>query len=355
MIRTAPRVLWRLLAVPAAVFVVMPVAPAASMAEDPESTVTWAVQPADEHGPDGRCWIELTLDPGQVVTEHLAVRNFGDSAVVFTLQAADGYLTDNGRFNILPSDQESTDGGTWIEIPEQVTVEADATEVVPFTITVPHDATPGDHPAGVAATLTSTEGTVAIESRVGFRVMTQVSGTVTAAAAVEDLTATYRQSWNPFSGGTIQVAYTTTNHGNVASTGIGLVTVDGLFGSAQNEARAEIEESFPGDSVEVETRVAGVWPWGPLRTTVEVTPAVPDGEPGGAAIEPASATVTVWTLPWPQLVFAAVLGAIAFGLRTLIRRRRRRLARLLARARNEGRAEARAATRVGSPPDRLKS
>jgi hypothetical protein len=380
MIRTVPRALPRLLAVLAAGLVTVPIAPTAWVAGGPWLTaaaaqpttpaLTWAVQPADQHGPDGRRWIELTLDPGQVMTEHLAVRNLSDRTVVFSLQAADGYLTDKGRFNMLPSNQASVDGGTWIGMQEQVTVGAKETKVVPFTITVPRDATPGDHPAGVAATITSTEGTVAVESRVGFRVMTRVSGTVTAAITVSDVTATYQHSWNPFSAGTIRLRYTTTNDGNVAVTGTGRVTVAGLFGLAQTDTPAEVEETFPGERREVDARIAGVWAWGALRTSVEVTPSVDDalsgaganrgagaeatdlaaGGPAGAAIHPASATVTVWTLPWPQLVLAAIFGALVFALRTITRRRRQRLAQLLARARDEGRAEGRTSTLVGSPP-----
>ena len=167
----------------------MPVAPVGAAAEPSPPTLTWAVQPANQQGPDGRRWIELKLDPGQVVTEHLAVRNFSDRAVVFALKAADGYLTDKGRFNMLPSDRPSVDGGTWIAVQDKVTVGPKETKVVPFTLTVPRDARPGDHPAGIAATVTAAGGTVAVESRVGFRVMMRVSGTLTAALAINDLTA----------------------------------------------------------------------------------------------------------------------------------------------------------------------
>src|SRR5688572_1436852 len=200
----------RLAAVLTAALVAVPLAPGGAMAEPTPSTpaLTWAVQPAGERGPDGRRWIERTLDPGQVVTERLAVRNFSDRPAVFALKAADGYLTDKGRFNMLPSNQKSVDGGTWIQVRDKVTVPAKGTAVVPFTISVPRDARPGDHPAGIAATVTATGGTVAVESRVGFRVMMRVSGTVTASLAVDGLTTTYRRSWNPFSAGSVRIRYT---------------------------------------------------------------------------------------------------------------------------------------------------
>jgi hypothetical protein len=316
------------------------------MAEPTPTTpaLTWAVQPATQQGPDGRRWVEHTLDPGQVVTEHLAVRNFSDRPAVFALKAADGYLTDKGRFNMLPSSQTSVDGGTWIEVQQKVTVPAKGTTVVPFTITVPRDATPGDHPAGIAATVTATGGTVAVESRVGFRVMMRVSGTIAASLAVDGLTATYRHSWNPFSAGSIRIRYTATNDGSVGVTGSGRVTTAELFGAAEHRGRTDVAETLPGGSRKADVGVAGIWGLGRLRTTVELTPAVLDGDASGAEIRPTTATVTVWTLPWPQLLLVAAVVALILLGRTVLRRRRRRLAEMLARARDEGRAEAREAS-----------
>ncbi|WP_232075642.1 DUF916 domain-containing protein [Phytohabitans suffuscus] len=340
------------LAVLVAVLVTVPLAPSGARAEPTPTApaLTWAVQPADERGPDGRRWMEHTLNAGQVVTERLAVRNFSDRPVVFSLKAADGYLTDKGRFNMLPSSQESVDGGTWITVRETVTVAAKGTAVVPFTITVPHDARPGDHPAGIAATVTASGGTVAVESRVGFRVMMRVSGTITASLAVDGLTTTYRRSWNPFTPGSVEVRYTAGNDGSVAVTGAGAVTTGELFGATGHSTRAEVAETLPGGTREVAVQVDGIWGLGRLRTTVELTPAPLDGDTGGAEIRPATATVTTWTLPWPQLLLAALLAALLLAARTTARRRRGRLTALLAQARAEGRAEAREPTPAGRTP-----
>ncbi len=315
-------------------------APGAAVAEPGGTTLTWTVQPAAAGGPDGRRWIERTLDPGQGVTEHLAVRNFSDTTVVFALKAADGYLTDKGRFNMLASDQRSVDGGTWIAVQERVTVAAGETKVVPFTITVPGGATPGDHPAGIAATVTSGGGTVNVESRVGFRVMTRVSGTVTAALPVTGLTASYTPSWNPFSGGAVRVRYTVANDGNVWAAGKGRVGVEELFGLTGRRVTTDVEELLPGGTRTVEARVGGVWALGHLRTTVDVTPAPLGGAQAGADLRATSAAVTTWVLPWPQLAVLVLLAGLLVGWRAVRRGRRRRLALLLERAREEGRAAA---------------
>ncbi|WP_218011025.1 WxL protein peptidoglycan domain-containing protein [Herbidospora mongoliensis] len=323
----------KLLAVCAAALMTVPLWPAAAMAEPEKDTLTWSVQPATAAGPDGRRWMELSLAPGATVTEHLAVRNFSDGAATFSLKAADGYLTDKGRFNMLQSDQTSKDGGTWIAVQDEVEVGANETKVVPFTITVPENASPGDHPAGIAAAVHSASGTVAVESRVGFRVMMRATGDIRAAVAVSGLSATYEQSWNPFSAGTVTVKYTAKNEGNVAAAGAGAVAVSDLTGLAGRDGRADVAEIFPGDSRTVETRISGVWALGPMSTDVTVTPSVE----GGA---PASAAVTVWTVPWPQLALIALLVVLLFVYRAITRRRRRHLENLLARARDEGRAQA---------------
>jgi hypothetical protein len=184
-------------------FAVAAVAPAA-VAD--EGDVTWSVRPADENGPDGRSWIEQTLDPGETVVEHLALRNLSTTTITFAIKTADGYITSTGRFNMLPSDTESVDAGTWVEGPATVQVASGETQIVAFTITVPENATPGDHAAGIAATVQSVgpsgEGTqIAIESRVGFPIMTRVTGELKPSLAIQPISIDYKMSWNPFQPG----------------------------------------------------------------------------------------------------------------------------------------------------------
>ncbi|MFI6780151.1 hypothetical protein [Micromonospora sp. NPDC050276] len=340
----------RALVVLAVAFLTVASAPTAAAAEPDPKALTWTVQPATANGPDQRRWINASLDPGQAVTEHLAVRNFSRTAVAFSLKAADGYLTDKGRFNMLSSDRPSVDGGTWIDVQEKVTVGPNETRVVPFTITVPRSATPGDHPAGIAATVTSTGGTVNVESRVGFRVMVRVNGDARAALAVRGLAATYSPSWNPFAGGTVRVRYTVENDGNVWVSGTSRVAMSDLLGRTSHDATSAVEELLPGGSRTVQTRVEGVWALGRLRTTVTTSPALLGDGPAGADLRPVSATVTTWIVPWAQLALLGLLAVLLLGLRAAARHRRRRLAGLLARARQEGRQEGQESVLVGGTP-----
>lgn len=319
----------RILALIAVVAVSVPIAPAVAHAEP--GSLTWTVQPATAAGPDGRRWIEKTLDPGQVTTEYLAVRNFSDAGAVFALKAADGYLTDKGRFNMLPSDRKSVDGGTWIAVQPTVTVPANGTKVVPFRITVPKAVTPGDHPAGIAASVLSGSGTVRVESRVGFRVLLRASGTVRPALTAAHLTAHYSASWNPFRSGTVRLSYTTTNSGNVRVDARAQMQVSSLFGAHVRARDLNGGELMPGAGRPESATVGGVWPLGRLASKVELTPA------GGTPVTVSTAT---WAVPWPHLILLALVVALLLAGRRAARRRRRALTRMLEQARLEGRREA---------------
>ncbi|MEU4163536.1 hypothetical protein [Actinoplanes sp. NPDC026670] len=305
----------------AALALLLPAAPAAAA----PTTVTWTVQPASAAGPDGRRWIEQTLDPGGQVTEHLAVRNLGKTSAVFTLSAADGYLTAKGRFNMLPSDQRSVGGGTWVSVPASVTVAAGQTAVVPFLITAPVGVTPGDHPAGIAASIAGRQGTVQIESRVGFRLLLRASGTLQPSVTADKITMRYARTWNPFRPGTVEVAWTTANTGNVRLDIPGTAAVSSLAGTRTVPVTAG--ELLPGGARPVSARIDGVWGLGRLRTTVTLTP------PGAP---PATATLTTWVMPWPQLLVVAAAALLMLAWRL----RRRHLRSMLARAREEGRLSA---------------
>ncbi|MFF2387190.1 WxL protein peptidoglycan domain-containing protein [Agromyces sp. NPDC058104] len=304
--------------------------------------VTWSVAPADADGADGRAWVELQIDPGATATDRLVVHNLGDQDVVFRLSAADGYFTATGRFNMLPSDERSLDAGTWITIDETVTVSAGGTVVVPFTVTVPEDATPGDHAAGVAASITSVSAgdgaKLGVESRVGFRVMTRVTGEIEPGLGVA-ADGDYRISWNPFAPGDLDVSAVLANTGNIRLAVDPAITSGGERIAIDGVTDGQSVELLPGDRRTVHFAVPAVWPLGaiglPLR--VEAVTVEPDGS--STAIEPVEHQITVLALPVPQLALLLAVALIGVGVGFGHRHQRRRVERMLADARAAGRRE----------------
>ena len=309
-----------------------------------QPTVRWSVTPADENGPDGRTAVELDVDPGETVADHFAVRNVSDNEVTFQLTAADGFYTRTGRFDILPADQESVDSGTWISIPDEVTVAPGGIAVVPFEITVPETAEPGDHAAGITASVLSVQtgegGTsVGVESRVGFRVLTRVTGEIAPAAAITDIATSYALSWNPFRPGEITVTFDVVNEGNTRLIAEGAVEAGGssVVFPAEDGIRQEL---LPGDTRTLTAVVDHVWPLFVVPTTVTLAPIVVTMDGETSTLTPVVETVPVWAVPWPQLIIVAGLALVIWAVLRGRARSRRRIEALLEEARQAGRREA---------------
>ncbi len=324
-----------------------------ALAADP-APVTWAVQPGNADGPDGRAWVELEAEPGTAHTDHIVVRNLGREDTTFALKAADAYFTDRGRFAMLPSSEPSVDAGTWVKAPARVTVKAGQEEVLPFEITVPDNATPGDHAAGLAATVT-TPGTDAagnsmgVESRVGFRVMVRVKGELRPALR-GDASMNYVASSNPFEPGSAQLAIDLENNGNTRLAAGGTITVSGPFGWGKREVPLPaVDDTLPGERRSLSVRVDGVWPLFVSTASVHLTPASVEGQsfPEQPAVLDLAASAT--SIPWTQLALLAGLAAVVALALLLRRRRRAALEDRLRLAREQGRREALANTVPQAP------
>ncbi|QHC57122.1 DUF916 domain-containing protein [Rathayibacter tanaceti] len=305
-----------------------------------EGAITWAVSPSTDGVPDKRSWVELDLAPGTGASDEAVVRNLSDQPVTFRISAADGYFTDKGRFTMLNSDQESVDAGTWISAPETVTVDPGGSGVVPFTVTVPDTATPGDHAAGIAASVVSqgaeTGGSsIGVESRIGFRVMTRVTGEVAPALSVENVAGDYRLSWNPFQPGSLSLVTDVVNTGNVRLLLDGTASAQGT--SAPLVAAEGVQqELLPGDRRSVSVQLDGVWPLFGVGADLTVAPTVVAPDQAEATVSPVTESVTVTAVPLPQLLALLGVGLVLAALLAGRARSRRRIATLVQQAKEEG-------------------
>lgn len=328
-----------LTALPAVALLALAVASPLTAEADPAS-VTWAVQPADAQGADGRRHLELELAPGARATEHFVVRNLSDEPVTFAINAADGYFTGTGRFNTLPSEQESVAAGTWLTVPAEVSVPAQGQSVLPVSIEVPANAEPGDHAAGISASVTTTQADgqgnqLGVESRVGFRTMIRVTGEIAPALELATASFSYRPALSPFSPGSATLTFVARNTGNATLTLAGTVEAGG--GSAPVPAAdAPAVTLLPGDSRRITTVVDDVWGWFHLRGGVRLEATLSDG----FTFTPEPLQAATAAVPVPQL---GVLAAVALlGLAWYAQRlhSRNRMRQLLEAAREAGRREA---------------
>ncbi|MBT2472611.1 hypothetical protein J7E97_33355, partial [Streptomyces sp. ISL-66] len=272
----------------------------------------WTAEPLAGSAPaappkaGARPYFYLAGPSGTVLEDRLALDNTGDREHTVTLRGADAYNTADGAFAVRPA-EESTGAGGWISFGAGTTVKVPAhtRAVVPFTVTVPPDSPPGDHPAAVVATEAGHE--------VGVRVHLRVGGPTLAALTVEDVSVRGK-------GAAARVAYTLVNRGNVALTPELSLRADGAFGKvAGRGAHPVAVEVLPGQRVEL----TEPWPGAPVFDRVALTLTVT--APGGAR---ATAGTSRWFLPWGIAGRTGVglcgLGGTTAAALLLVRKRRTR-------------------------------
>ncbi|MBO0919388.1 hypothetical protein J1G42_00920 [Cellulomonas sp. zg-ZUI222] len=296
----------------------------------PDDTVTWTVQPATAEGPDDRISLRHVLDPGASVAEHVTITNLGETTATFAVYAGDGVLSDSGYFDLPPTGTPPRDGGSWVALGTVegaqaqedgtllVSLDAGAAVTVPLTITVPADARPGDHPAGVVAELVAGDD-LRLAARNGVRLHLRVTGDIEAGLAPTDVTTRWEPSWNPFAPGTVHVSYRVENTGDVRLAARAVTTLAGPFGVAAAEDRTEVREVLPGQQVLVEAAVP-VWPVVRVTGHVDTRPWVVGEDVVDAALRTGSAQVTVWTVPWTQVALLVLVVGGVLGVRWWRRR-----------------------------------
>lgn len=322
---------------------------------EPENMLTWSITPTLQEAGEGeadsddeetqeRVSFRFELEPGETVEDEVVVTNYSEEELTFDLITSDGIVTEEGLFDLLPDPSESEDSGTWIEIDEQVTVGAGDSATVPFTLTVPEDALPGDHPAGIAASLAADAdgNALSLDAQVGARIHLRVAGDIVPTVAIQDFETHYTPSWNPFAPGVLTVDWTLENTGNVRLGSEQTLGVEGLFGlsaGVAEQAVASQREILPGQSTSNSIEVEA-WPLGLLTSSITATQNVVGDDEVEVELTSATADTTTWAVPWVYLI--AFLLIVAIIVTTVVRRRRRKreMAGALAAARAEGMREA---------------
>ncbi|ADU10222.1 protein of unknown function DUF916 cell surface putative [Micromonospora sp. L5] len=295
-------------------------APRPAPSADP-GAVRWAVQPSGPGGPTGRNYFTYDLAPGDSVTDHVGVTNLGDRPLTFAVYGTDAYTTTDGAFALLPSDRAATDVGAWIGVERRSwTVQPGRRADIPFRLTVPRNATPGDHTGGVIAAVaqdgvTADGQRVRLDQRIAARVYLRVAGEVRPAVTVESVRVGYDTPLNPIGRADLTVTYRIRNSGNVRVGGTGAVVVAGPGGwTLSRTSPVDLPELLPGAEFTVTERVTGVPPALRLTATVDLAPTTVD-----TALPPVQRTASVWAPPWLLIAALAAAGAWLY-----LRRRRRR-------------------------------
>ena len=276
-----------------------------------------------DNKPDGRSRFTYKVDPGKTITDHVRVTNAGSTTLVVTVFAADAYNSDNGDFSLRPTDDKRTGASTWVKFDGtqqvEITLKRGESRTVPFTVAVPANATPGDHPAGVLAAATSA-GQVKVERRIANRMYVRVSGKLQPILTISSFSGTYHSGLNPLDG-SITVSATITNSGNVALEGSSTLSTTTWFGiNVGQTVRVDQPEILPGNTSTVTFEVPGVPQVGYGMVRMVVQGGISGDAPDPGPLPVIQRDAFVFAMPWLLLV-AIVAGA---GVWFLLRWRRKR-------------------------------
>ncbi|MGO4258243.1 WxL protein peptidoglycan domain-containing protein [Marmoricola sp. RAF53] len=300
-------------------------------ADGSADSVSWTVRTALSKYGSGRPKFTYTIKPGEQVTDGIDIANEGRRKITLKVYAADGFTTGSGGYDVLTPDKASKGVGAWVKpAVTHVTIAPGKQVQIPFTMTVPSNATPGDHLGGIVTVLdqrdASGTGTV-VHRRVGLRIESHVSGEVRSRLEVDDLKVDY-DGHNPFGTGDATVRYTVRNTGNTALGGLQKVKVAGGLGlSAQTVTLARLPNLLPGESWQAKASVDDVRAMLWVSATVTVTPLVTDAAGSTSTLEPVETSSRAVVSAWSVVLlvgFLVALALLAWLLVVVVKRTRRR-------------------------------
>ena len=332
-------------------------------AADPR--VTWGVVPANTQGPDSRYSFAYAVSSGRLIHDQVAILNTGTVSATFKLYAANA-ITDfeTGAFGLQDSAKRASDLGSWVHLSQDsVTVSPGRAVVVPFQVAVPTNAPPGDHAAGIIASITTNSTNskgagINLEQRVGAALYVRVAGDAAAAVQVAGLVVSYSGSWNPFSSGDTTVDYQVKNSGNARMDVAQDIVLKGPFGIPLGHVSnvKPVLNLLPGQSTHSRAKVSGIPALFLLFADVTLAPGPPtdslaksaeqnfDGTPAATrpplAYLPVNSETLTGAVPWLLVLLILVVFAAIWLLARYIQNSQIRMYDAIDQAAEEAREEA---------------
>lgn len=126
--------------------------------------------------------LSYSVKPGQTISDTVQLYNTGNTDETLLVGAQDLEVTEEGSFTLSPLNVKSTEVGSWINLQvNRITIAANESVKIPFTITIPANVSSGQYLGGISATNTTStnNAAVAIQTRKAIRVYLTVNDDLT--------------------------------------------------------------------------------------------------------------------------------------------------------------------------------
>jgi hypothetical protein len=265
-------------------------------------------------------FFELNVNPGDVWSSSIRVVNTNAAtlqvhAMVMGFAAADEF----GHGNFIPLSQLTGNSdalANWITVSgATVSVPADGATDVPFTVSVPSDASPGGHYGailiGTGSAATSTNGSqVGVSSFISALIFVRVSGNIVESAQVHSFSTDKSYYQTP----DVNFSVNIQNTGNVHVRPVGMIQIYNAFGKERGEldinATGSLGYILPSSSREFDEE----WQGQPSLLDIGHYTAVLSLQYGENGTKSLTQTVGFWVLPIGQLAevaFSIIIAAMA--------------------------------------------
>ncbi|KFF60843.1 hypothetical protein JF66_01695 [Cryobacterium sp. MLB-32] len=272
-------------------------------------------------------FFHINLAPGAAIDANAIVSNHSAEAVTLLNYAVDGQSTPQGAFALAAQSDARTGVGAWVSLgAESITVPANSQLTVPFRLSVPATATPGDYAGGVIIESAPVQGETTnsggdasvrldVIQRQGVRIYLAVAGTAVPTLTHGDL------GWT-VSNDTVTFTLPITNTGNTILHPTAVLDISSWIGATANIDFATPESILPGATLDLQANLTGA----PFLQAGTAEAALAS-DAGDTRVS----TSFVYAPWWFVLASALILAAIAFGIWRIllfVRRARRAFAQV---------------------------
>lgn len=127
--------------------------------------------------------ITLQIEPGKSETSSIIIKNVATVPLTLDIYGADATNSNQGTFALTGKARDQHHIGTWVTFKEPLqTLEPDEEKTIPFVVSVPADATPGNYGGGIAVESAPPSSTqedqpgVSVNSRIYVQLFVSIPG-----------------------------------------------------------------------------------------------------------------------------------------------------------------------------------